>query len=208
MSNVPVLLKVAPLLSSRSPVPVQVAVPALLKLPPFIVLVLVPIKLNCAPDAMLTAPAPLIETVPSLQSIRWFTFTVFTPLSVPPFKLKESTDAVEPKFKLPAEILTCPDIEPFNAPFNAVLPPETVSKPLNDVISDTVKEPPETFSELPALMVNAAMASVPIECVTAKPVLSNTESKEPGNMPPLQFPGIAQSRPPLVLVKVIVLPPA
>ncbi len=83
-------------------------------------------------------------------------------LSVPPLMTSELTVAAESKPKLPTEILTIPDVPPFNSPFNAALPPETVSVPSSVVSPNTVNEPPEMARELALPMVNPPMVSAPV----------------------------------------------
>ena len=128
--------------------------------------------------------------------------------NVPPVKFSDFTSTEDPKFKLPAATVTCPEVAPVTDPAKVALPlPETVRAPPKVVAPDTANEPPETFRELPLLMVNAAMASVPVECTTARlPVLMIAASVDPGKRPLLQLPDVAQSIPPAALVKVTPAP--
>ena len=127
-------------------------------------------------------------------------------VTVPPDIFKALTDVAEFKLSDPAVAVSVP--VPLTPPFKFALPvPETVNPPLKDMAPDTVNEPPETLSEFELLIVSAAMVSVPELCVTAKPELRSTASVKLGNTPLLQLPGVAQSKPPLALVKVSVLVP-
>ena len=84
------------------------------------------------------------------------------------------------------------------APLSDKVPPDTfkVPVPSTAVAPPTAKEPPETSSELALLMVNAAMLSVPVLCVTAWPTLSSTLSPLLGKVLVLQLPGVCHVKPP------------
>ena len=94
----------------------------------------------------------------------------------------------------PPETLTVP-VAPFSAPPKVAAPlPDTVSVPPSVVAPVTESEPPETLSEFALLMVSAAIVSLPLGCVTAKPALRSASSDGPGRAPPDQLAGVAQLR--------------
>ncbi len=124
---------------------------------------------------VLALTAPLAVTAPAVR------FKLLTLLA--PFKA--SVPATE----------TCPDVAPFNGPLSVALPPaDTVKAPPSVVVPDTASEPPDTLSELPELMVKAAIASVPLACVTARPELIRAVSLAAGRLPVLQFVAVVTKR--------------
>ena len=166
--------------------------------------------------------APPISSVPLLFQVR--PSKIVVPLKVVlllalVFKLPEPLMLPPPNVRalsmvrLPAPV-SVPEVSvkllTIENPLSDRVPPETANEPATSVAPDTASEPPETLREFALLMVSAAMLSVPMLCVTATPGLEliNTESNAPGRALPLQLPGVAQSKPPTALVKVMTLPPA
>ena len=160
--ELPVRVSVPLLVSTLvEPPPYTVRLVAVLLFPPVASIALVPVRF--------TAPNPVSVTTAGLPTtFNEPMFNIAVLLSVPPVRFAVFTDAAAPRFKLPEETVTSPDAAPFKAPLNVALPvPETVSPPPSVVMPNTVKEPPETLRELPLLILNAAIVSVPVVCVTA-----------------------------------------
>ena len=156
--------------------------------------------------AVLNAPLPVMA--PPLRLSAPFTVRSPAPESVPPVMFKLLTVEALPRLSAPPDIEAVPVDPAMSVPPSVNAPePDTATPPPRLVTPDTVNEPPDTLSELPLLMVNAVIVSVPVEWLTASPLLMSAVSSKPGRAPALQLPGVAQSRLPLALVKVSVLPP-